>query len=75
MLFQLSPKVLDELGVTNREYRKWLKRYSETVEQKMSNKEWEDVNYSSVPGAAMRRYNRAFTRQDEKRFTDWKKWR
>ena len=25
----------DELGFTNREYRKWLKRYSETVEQQM----------------------------------------
>ena len=62
----------DELGFTNREYRKWLKRYSETVEQVMSEKEWEDINYSSVPGSAMRKYSRAFTKQDSKRFDEWK---
>ena len=47
----------DELGFTNREYRKWLKRYSETVEQTMSEGEWSEVNYSSVPGSAMRKYS------------------
>jgi hypothetical protein len=62
----------DELGFTNREYRKWLKRYSETVEQVMSEGEWSEVNYSSVPGSAMRKYSRAFTKQDSKRFDEWK---
>ena len=62
----------DELGFTNREYRKWLKRHSETVEQKMSEKEWNDIEYSSVPGSAMRRYGRAFDKQDTQRFEDWK---
>jgi len=62
----------DELGFTNREYRKWLKRYSETVEQTMSEGNWSEVNYSSVPGSAMRKYNRAFTKQDSKRFDEWK---
>ena len=62
----------DELGFTNRDYRKWLKRYSETVEQVMSEKEWKDINYSSVPGSAMRRYSGAFTKQDSKRFDEWK---
>jgi len=62
----------DELGFTNREYRKWLKRYSETVEQTMSEGEWSEVNYSSVPGSAMRKYSGAFTKQDSKRFDEWK---
>tara|TARA_Y100000593_G_scaffold70136_1_gene128741 strand:+ start:3433 stop:4791 length:1359 start_codon:yes stop_codon:yes gene_type:complete len=62
----------DELGFTNREYRKWLKKYSETVEQKMSEKEWDAIEYSSVPGSAMRRYGRAFDKQDSQRFVDWK---
>ena len=62
----------DELGFTNREYRKWLKRYSETVEQQMSNREWSDIQYSSVPGSAMRRYNKAFDAKDNQRFVDWK---
>ena len=38
----------------------------------MSEKEWEDINYSSVPGSAMRKYSRAFTKQDSKRFDEWK---
>ena len=62
----------DELGFTNRDYRKWLKRYSETVEQQMSNREWSDIQYSSVPGSAMRRYNKAFDAKDNQRFVDWK---
>jgi len=62
----------DELGWTNKQYRKWLKVYSETVEQKMSEKSWSDINYSSVPGSAMRRYSRAFTTRDSKRFDEWK---
>ena len=62
----------DELGFTNREYRKWLKRYSETVEQKMSESTLSDIEYSSVPGSAMRRYSRAFDKQDSQRFVDWK---
>ena len=62
----------DELNMTNKEYRKWLKKHSETVEQKMSEKEWGGIEYSSVPGSAMRRYNRAFTKQDSERFDEWK---
>ena len=62
----------DELGFTNREYRKWLKRYSETVEQVMSEGEWSEISYSSVPGSAMRRYSRAFDKQDSQRFDQWK---
>jgi hypothetical protein len=62
----------DELGFTNRDYRKWLKRYSETVEQQMSNREWSDIQYSSVPGSAMRRYNKVFDTKDNQRFVDWK---
>ena len=62
----------DELGWTNKQYRKWLKVHSETVEQKMSEKSWSDINYSSVPGSAMRRYSGAFTTRDSKRFDEWK---
>ena len=62
----------DELNMTNKEYRKWLKKYSETVEQKMSNSEWSEISYSSVPGSAMRRYGRAFDRNDFDRFESWK---
>ena len=62
----------DELGWTNKQYRKWLKAHSNTVEQTMSMRKWGEVVYSSVPGAAMRKYGRAFDRNDFDRFYDWK---
>ena len=62
----------NELEMTNKEYRKWLKKHSETVEQKMSQEHWDDINYSSVPGSAMRKYYGAFEKQDSKRFDEWK---
>ena len=66
------PQLRNELGFTNKEYRKWLKKHSDTVEQKMSTQRWSDIEYSSVPGAAMRKYNRSFDKQDNQRFVDWK---
>jgi len=62
----------DELKMTNKEYRKWLKKHSETIEQTMSMRKWGEVVYSSVPGAAMRKYSGAFGRNDFDRFDEWK---
>ena len=62
----------DELGMTNKGYRKWLKKHSDTTEQIMSEKKWSDIEYSSVPGSAMRKYSRAFDRNDTDRFDSWK---
>ena len=68
----VAKRLRDELGYTNKEYRKWLKKHSDIVETKMSNKEWDDIKYSSVPGSAMRRYSRAYDRNDHQRFDGWK---
>ena len=62
----------DELNMTNKEYRKWLKKHSETVEQTMSMRKWGEVAYSSVPGSAMRKYRGAFGKNDFDRFDEWK---
>ena len=62
----------DKLGFTNKEYRKWLKKHSDTVEQKMSTQQWSDIKYSSVPGAALRKYSSSFDKRDGQRFVDWK---
>jgi len=62
----------DATGWTNKQYRVWLKESSETVEQQMSSKQWDAVNYLSVPGRAMRTYAKAFDKHDQKRFTYWK---
>ena len=62
----------DTCNMTNKEYRIWLKNNSQTVEQQMSSKDWENIVYQSVPGQAMRSYGKAFSKQDNERFTEWK---
>ena len=65
-------KLRDELQFTNKQYRKWIGEHSHTVEDKMSSKMFWDINYSSVPGGAMRKYKDAFVKKDYARFDDWK---
>jgi len=65
-------KLRDELGFTNKQYRKWIGEHSETVEDLMSSKLFSSVNYSSVPGGAMRKYKDAFMKRDLARFDEWK---
>ena len=60
------------LGMTNKEYRKWLKKNSETVEQVMSKKAWNDIEYTKIPSIAMKRYGKAFDRHDAERFDIFK---
>ena len=38
----------------------------------MSDQQWDAITYSSVPGAAMRKYKKAFDKHDTDRFTSWK---
>jgi len=66
-----AKKLRDALSLTNKEYRKWLKHNSYTVEQQMSNKKWKNIEYAPVPGKAMRIYKNAFEFHDEKRFNKW----
>ena len=65
-------KLRDELGFTNKQYRKWIGEHSETVEDLMSKKLFSSVHYSSVPGGAMRKYKDAFIKRDYARFDEWK---
>jgi hypothetical protein len=67
-----AKKLKEALELTNRLYRKWLTEYSSTVEQQMSTSHWQDIEYSSVPGQAMRVYKGAFDRRDKDRFDIWK---
>lgn len=58
------------MGVTSRNYRKMLsqmRKYIDVVERKMSAKEWNEINYETVPSRANLIYNNAFLRNDEER--------
>jgi hypothetical protein len=59
------------LEMTPKELRKLLVELSDTVEQKMCAKEFEEINYAHVPSVAMNRYRKAFLRNDESRFNGY----
>jgi hypothetical protein len=68
-----AKRLRDLLNTTNKKYRQWLKKHSETVEQQMSDEQWDDIKYQSVPGQAMRKYRKAYDRHDRnERFKNWK---
>jgi hypothetical protein len=59
--FKLSPKQLRRILVDN----------TKVVEQQMSAKEWENIEYNKVPSQAFQKYKKAFMRNDETRFTEF----
>lgn len=62
--------LIKEWGTTEKEYRKLLaslRAYLKVVEVSMSQKRWQDIDYSAVPSRANVVYNNAFLRNDESR--------
>lgn len=56
------------LGMSPKEYRKMLVELSDTVEQKMCAKEWDDINFAHVPSKAMSDYMKAFRKNNPEGF-------
>lgn len=57
--------------LTPKQYRKLLVEATNVVEQKMCKKQWDEINYSSIPSVAMNKYRKAFYRNDDSRFTQF----
>lgn len=58
------------MNMTEREYQHTLSnlcRYLVVVEQQMSSRQWDEIEYQRVPSRANLRYNSAFLRHDEDR--------
>ena len=63
-------KLIAALKMSARSYRKIvtkLRRATNVVEQKMSAREWDEIDYAAVPSQANLKYMNAFLRQDEER--------
>lgn len=63
-------KLCKSLRITEREYRKtlmMLRKYLDVVEVEMSDKNWSEISYETVPSRANLLYNKAFLRNDEER--------
>jgi hypothetical protein len=63
--------VRKELKITPKELRKILVENTKVVEQKMSAKEWDKIEYEKVPGKAFNLYKNAFEKHDNSRFLDF----
>ena len=66
----LARKLVAELNMSEKVYRKTLsklRKYLNVIEQKMSAKQWNEINYEAVPSKANVKYNSAFLRNDEAR--------
>lgn len=64
-------KVRKYLKLSPKEYRKLIVGLSNTVEQKMCAKDWEDITYPQVPSVAMNKYRKAFLKNDTNRFNEY----
>jgi hypothetical protein len=60
------------LKLSPKAYRKLLVNLSNTVEQKMCAKEFDNINYEQVPSVAASRYQEAFGRNDPKGYGAYK---
>lgn len=70
-LGRLTAKALD---MSEKAYRKTLtslRKHIDVLEKKMSSREWSTIDFTAVPGGAMKKYSKAFFRHEEVRFKDY----
>lgn len=71
---ELGRHIAGWLGWSLSKYRKTvsaLRKYIDVVEVKMTNNEWDSINYNTVPSKANLLYSDAFMRHDEDRRSKW----
>lgn len=57
-----AERLRKRIGVSPKQWRKWLVSLTNVVEQKMCAKQWSQINFSQVPSLAHARYKQAFNR-------------
>ena len=63
-----------KLGMSVYDYKRLcvkLRKYIDVVEQRMSAREWDSINYPAVPSRAMMNYRKAFARHNQERFDEY----
>lgn len=61
---RVAARIRGYMGLSEKDWRKLLVSKTNVVETKMCAKEWEKIDYSSVPSVASGRYAKAFARHD-----------
>lgn len=71
---QESKYLMKQLGITEEKYRKILsslRKKINIVESKLTNKEYDAINYEQVPSKAMLKYKKAFKRNDAEAYNEY----
>ena len=68
---KLAKIIRKELSLSKKEYRLLCSQNSDTVENLLSAKKFNEVEYKTVPSKAFNLYRNAFMRNDEKRFEEF----
>jgi hypothetical protein len=64
---ETSRRLASALGMSPAQYRRRvvkLRQYIKLLEQQMSTKQWESIDYSKIPSQAFRKHTKAFRRND-----------
>jgi hypothetical protein len=61
-----------QMGVDPKTYRKTIVALTQVVETLMCAKQWDQINYTHVPSVAGARYQKAFTKHDAVRYSEFK---
>jgi len=64
-------KIRQRMKTTPKELRQLLVGLSNTVEQKMCARDWQNIEYSKIPSLAMSRYTNVFNRRDNDGFKSY----
>lgn len=69
---KLAKLLAKSFKLSYQEYNKLLSTLSDTLEQKLSRKDYSAIDYSKLPSLAAARYQRLFNRVDTERYTAYK---
>ena len=69
----LANSLRKKMGVaTPKEYRQLVVNNGRSVEQHMCARQWHNIHYDHVPSVASARYQKAFSKNDPRRYSDWR---
>lgn len=70
---RFANKLRASMNLTAKDYRKLIVEMTDVVETAMCQKDWSKIDYEKVPSLAMTRYNKAFSKHDWERFSQFGK--
>ena len=65
-------KISKYMKIESKEYRKLLSKNTNVVETLMCKNNWNNISYKDVPSGAMKKYSKAFSRNDNCEFKKYK---